>query len=205
MSDGIGQLQKLLIQADGKPLEASLRYALAQNNPARLAAVQLAVDFACNELEQNRQQKQKLSEDQLTTEICSMLKSGGFEATRETAVGGHCDLVINGRDQFLWIAEAKKHSDYQWLEKGFQQLCTRYSTGVFGQNHGDLIVYCFNANAKAILEHWRGELVKNNNGVSTELPDVEKLIFQSSHVQESSGMNLYVRHKVVSLHWNPKD
>ena len=107
---------------------------------------------------------------------------------------------------FLWLAEAKKHSSYSWLDKGFQQLATRYSTGVKGQDHGEVLVYCYNSDAKAMLGNWRKELEERNPEVKAEdSPCGNPLLFCSKHKHSSSGLDFYVRHKAIALHWDPKD
>ena len=153
-SHSVAQLRKAYA---GTPFGASLDYALAQDHAARLAALQTAVDFACNLLEQYKHKKQGadnngLGEDEITLEICEMLSMAGFQPAHDEDIGGHCDIVIKGKELFLWLAEAKKHNSYDWLDKGFQQLSTRYSTGTIGQDHGEVLVYCYTKDAKAMLE-----------------------------------------------------
>lgn len=199
-------IAQLRDQVQGTPQAASLDYLLAQTHDARLEAVQKAVDYACNELELHKDQKQGLEENALSTEICSMLTMAGFEASRESSVGGHCDILIKGKDLFLWIAETKKHSNYAWLDKGFAQLSTRYSTGVPGQDNGEILIYCYVKDAKEMLEKWRAELVSRNEGVETMPAKCgSPLIFRSAHKHAASGLNFYVRHKAITLLWDPKD
>jgi hypothetical protein len=196
----------LRILFEGKPIAAAIDYALAQDHDARVQAVQKGVDFACNELEQNKHKKQGLGEDAITLEVCSMLKMAGFQAAHDDEVGGHCDIVVKGKELFLWLAEAKEHSDYAWLDKGFQQLSTRYSTGVKGQDHGEVLIYCYNQNAKAMLRKWREELEARNAGVTTkESTCGSPLLFCSTHQHAASGLDFHVRHKAVTLYWDPKD
>jgi len=185
---------------------AAFDYLLAQDHDARVEAVQKGVDFACNELEQHKHKKQGLGEDSITLEICSMLRMAGFQAAHDEDVGGHCDIVIKGKESFLWLAEAKEHSNYAWLDKGFQQLSTRYSTGTKGQDHGEVLVYCYGQNAASILKKWRYELVARNTGVKTKdaLPE-DPLLFFSTHQHCASGLDFHVRHKAVALYWAPKD
>ncbi|MEP3027239.1 MAG: hypothetical protein ABJO67_09635 [Pseudoruegeria sp.] len=179
---------------------------MAQNHDARIRAVRKGVDFACNELEQAKHKMQGKGEDDITLDICRMLKMAGFQAAHDKDVGGHCDVSIEGKNSFLWLAEAKEHSSYGWLDKGFQQLATRYSTGVMGQNQGDILVYCYNTDANLMLKKWRNELVSRNGDVKTEDPDAETpLQFCSKHKHASSGLDFVVRHKAITLHWKPKD
>ncbi|QKC83505.1 hypothetical protein [Mesorhizobium sp. NZP2077] len=195
----------------GTPFGASLEYVLAQDHASRLVALQSAVDFACNQLEQHKHKKQGadkkgLSEDEITLQICEMLNSGGFQAAHDDDTGGHCDIVVKGRDLFLWLAEAKKHDGYHWLDKGFQQLSTRYSTGTIGQDHGEVLVYCYTKDAKNMLSKWREELqARNVNLKTTDSSTGNALMFHSTHKHASSGLDFHVRHKAIALYWDPKD
>lgn len=196
----------LRTQLKGTPTGVAFEYMLAQDHEARVQAVQKAVDFACNELEQNKHKKQGYGEDALTLEVCSVLRALGFQAVHDDNVGGHCDIVIRGDESFLWLAEAKKHNDYAWLDKGFRQLATRYSTGVAGQDNGEVLIYCFSKNAAAMLKTWRQELEARNAGVkTTDTACGNPLLFCSTHEHEATGLDFHVRHKAVALYWNPKD
>ncbi len=195
----------------GTPFGASLEYVLAQDYSARLAALQAAVDFACNLLEQHKHKKQGadkkgLGEDEITLQICEMLDMAGFQPTHDADIGGHCDIVVKGKNLFLWLAEAKKHDGYDWLDKGFQQLSTRYSTGTMGQDHGEILVYCYTKDARAMLEKWREELeARNANVKTTDCSTGNALVFYSTHKHASSGLDFHVRHKAIALYWDPKD
>lgn len=206
MSTEMESLATLRILAAGTPMEAGIDFILAQNHEARVNAIQRSVDFACNKLVKHRNKKDKDDEDGLTVQICDMLVHSGIEAIHNASVGGHCDVVIKAKSDFLWLAEAKKHSDYTWLNKGFKQLSTRYSTGNPGQDHGEILIYCFVQDAKSMLEKWKDELVFRNPYVLVSEDGIgNSLTFQSKHKHECSGLEFYVRHKVVSLYWDPKD
>ena len=199
-------LAEVRAQFHGTAHGAALDFALAQNHDARVKAVQKGVDFACAELEKNSSKKQGLGEDAITLEICSMLNMAGFQASHDKYNNGHCDIVVDGKDTFAWLAEAKEHSNYAWLDKGFQQLTTRYSTGTFGQDHGDVLIFCYNADAKAMLGKWRKELIERNTQVKIEESACgNPLLFCSTSKHAKSGLDFYVRHKVVVLHCDPKD
>lgn len=178
----------------------------ASTHTARLVAVRSAVDFACNELEKNKYLKVGLSEDQLTIEICQFLSALGFESRHDEQIGGHCDIVIKGKDRFLWLAEAKIHNAYDWLTKGFLQLSTRYLTGVAGQDSGEVIIYCSNRDSKNMLDLWRKILCEKNANVAVrDDPSGNPLAFWSLHKHVSSGLDFQIRHKVVTLHFAPAD
>jgi hypothetical protein len=191
---------------DGGPGAILLQNILAQTHDDRLEAIQMAVDFACNELQLNKHKKQGLDEDQLAIELCSILKAFGFQVAHDEQIGGHCDIVVKGKELFLWLAEAKMHTAYAWLDQGFKQLSTRYSTGVPGQDNGEVIIYCFNKDAKAMMAKWRQELTSRNPAVTTQASRCgNQLLFLSSHKHDASGLEFHVRHKAVALYWSPND
>lgn len=193
-------------EVSGTRVEVALMLLMAQNHQDMLKAVQRGVDYACSELKQQKQSKQKHSEDQLNIDITSMLRMAGFQATHETMVGGHTDICVSGKNDFLWIAEGKKHNAYDWLDKGFQQLSTRYSTGEPGQDNGEVLIYCFVSDATTRLNIWRQRLIEKNSHVTAvDSPCGSPLKFCSSHEHASSGQPFYVRHNIVSLYWNPQD
>lgn len=201
----------MLAKVEGLPVEAGLTYLFAQDHQSRITAVQRGVDFACNLLEQHKHKKQGndgkgMGEDEITLEICEMLTMAGFQPAHDDDVGGHCDIVIKGRSVFLWLAEAKKHHDYPWLDKGFKQLSTRYSTGVEGQDHGEVIIYCYTQDAKAMLANWRKELTtRNPDVVADDSACGSQFLFCSRHKHAASGQDFHIRHKVIALYWDPKD
>jgi hypothetical protein len=206
MIDGSSTIDELRSHHLGTPQEAWINMFLAQTHEGRVKAVQKAVDFCCNELEQTKNSDGVMSEDQISQRICGMLKMAGFQASHDKSTNGHPDIVVDGIDSFLWLGEAKKHSDYAWLNKGFQQLSTRYSTGVIGQDNGDVLIYCYTKNAKAMLDEWRKTLCAKNAGViDTNSPCGNPLIFCSTHKHEATGLDFHVRHKAVALYWDPKD
>jgi hypothetical protein len=206
MSLDLNELSKLKLLVAGTEMETGIDFILAQTHDARVSAIRRSVDFACNKLVKHREKKQGDDEDGLTVQVCDMLTSSGIKATHNASVGGHCDIVIEQKDDFLWLAEAKKHSDYAWLDKGFQQLSTRYSTGNPGQDHGEVLIYCYTKNAKKMLGKWEEELKSRNPYVNTNpCSSTDPLSFHSSHKHDTSGLDFHVRHKVVSLYWEPKD
>lgn len=167
--------------------------------------VESAIDYIVNEFQKTRQHRFNDSEDQLTVNAILALRSMGFDAGHDTDYGGHCDIVIDGRDNFLWLGEAKIHSDYNWLLKGFQQLVTRYSTGVPGQNVGGMLIYCRNANVFQIIERWKVHLQASIQGIKIEPLPGNPLVFSSFHIHEVSGLLYRVRHTPIGLHFSPKD
>src|SRR5258708_1685558 len=118
---------ELLHLADGNtPLTLSLRWAVAATHEERLRIIEEAIDWASQELTKNRHVHKSKTEDELTIDIIGKLKCMGFAASHDTQYGGHCDIVVEAKNDFLWIAEAKIDRSYPWIFKGFQQLDTRY-------------------------------------------------------------------------------
>ncbi|WP_378979996.1 hypothetical protein [Paracoccus rhizosphaerae] len=129
----------------------------------------------------------------------------GIDAAHDKQQGGHCDILVSGREGFIWIAEAKKHSDYAWLDKGFKQLSTRYSTGVDGQDTGDIIIYCWAKSSAEVLEKWRCELRDRHKDVCVDKAVCQtSLTFNSAHEHVATSRQFQTRHKIVSLHFEPE-
>lgn len=163
------------------------------------------IDKVIYQVQENPELRQNDGEDRLTIDIRDGLRNLGYNADHDLKIGGHVDLTVRGNG-FTWLGEAKKYSDSNYLWEGFQQLTTRYSTGDINQNHGGLLIYIFDEDAKSIMEKWQTYL--SNKG----LPDyvcsscsIRSLAFLTSHRHERSGQPFHVRHMPVILHFSPKD
>jgi hypothetical protein len=163
------------------------------------------IDKIIYQIEENPELRQTDTEDRLTIEIKNILCMIGYNASHDSKVGGHTDILVKKND-FLWIGEAKIHSNYEWLWKGFQQLSTRYSTGDCNQKNGGLFIYIRNKDAKSILEEWKTRLNEKKlpNYICKQCRK-RPLSFFSSHKHESSGELFIVRHMPVILYFNPQD
>lgn len=181
-----------------------LQMILAQNHGDQLSAVEAAIDWAATEMVKNRHVKLGHSEDALSIDLVTSLKAMGFQASHDTQYGGHCDIVVEAKGQFLWIAECKIHGDYGWLAKGFAQLDTRYSTGLPGQDAGEMIIYSRIQRADQGMATWKERL-------KAARPDVEfvegdaKLMFRTTHMHELTGTTFRVRHICIPLYFKPAD
>lgn len=182
-----------------------LQLAFASTHEERLKAVHAAIDWIIQEHTKTRQTRFDRSEDALSIDIVTDLKAIGFEASHDTQYGGHCDIVVEARDGFLWIAEAKIHGAYDWLLKGFQQLDTRYSTGIPGQDSGGMIIYCRGQNVAAVMQQWEKHLAAARCDVQISIPADNPLNRESVHLHPNTGLPFKVRHTPVSLHFNPQD
>jgi hypothetical protein len=177
----------------------------ASSHEERLEAVNQAIDWIVLEHSKTRQHRQGRSEDGLSIDVVTELKAIGFAASHDTQYGGHCDIVIEARDGFLWIGEAKIHKDYDWLLKGFQQLDTRYSTGLPGQDAGGIIIYYFGQNLTNVMATWQDRLVEARPDVQVTVCPINPLVRNSIHTHKNSGLPFRIRHTPISLYFKPED
>lgn len=168
--------------------------------------VDKALDWIAQELSRNPELHKKQSEDQLTIQVVSLLRAMTFTAHHETKVGGHCDVVIEYKFEFLWLGEAKIFdSDYSWLFKGFEQLNTRYSTGNPNQNSGGMIIYSFKDRIDRMMKRWMDHLEENFSDIAIEDCPVNQLAKISTHPHKRTGLKYRVRHVPISLYFDPQD
>jgi hypothetical protein len=163
------------------------------------------IDSIVRRIQENPELYKDDKEDRLTIDIKNQLCCMGYDASHESKIGGHVDLLVRKRD-FVWIGEAKIHRSYEYLWGGFQQLVTRYSVGDDHQSSGGLFLYIFNKNAKSVMEKWKGHLLSKGLPEFTifECPK-RNISFFSSHIHEKSGQPFRVRHMQVLLHFSPQD
>lgn len=176
----------------------------ATDDSSLVGLVDRAIDHASAQMALNPELKKGWSEDELTLELVSALNYMGFNAHHETKIGGHCDIVVRGPMNFLWLAEAKKFdSDYQWLIDGFNQLCTRYSTGGVNQCHGGLIIYVYIPRTDRVLIRWADRLRKDIEDIAVDHTQATTGRITSVHPHQRTGANFHVRHVAISLLWKP--
>jgi len=158
-------------------------------------------------IEEDAKVRAKDGEDRLSTEIITFFKGRGYLASRDEMIkGGHTDLVLK-KNNFKWLGEAKIHKGYDYLVKGFQQLCTRYSSGTESCSQGALIIYIRTQDAKSVIDKWKekieGESLPEFSSEECEIR--KKLSFYTTHKHVSSGLPYKVKHIAVVLHFDPKD
>lgn len=121
-------LRDLQLMARGNlAWETPLALMAAVSSDDILARVNPAIDHILQEFSRKPKERKDGSEDGLSIDLITSLKHFGFRASHDTTTGGHCDIVIDGRYDFLWLGEAKIHGGYDWLLKGFNQLDSRYA------------------------------------------------------------------------------
>ncbi|QOJ23589.1 MAG: hypothetical protein HRU78_07955 [Gammaproteobacteria bacterium] len=159
-------------------------------------------------IEINPSVRQKDSEDRITEDVIGWLRARGYYASHDEQVGGHCDVVVRVRDKpFMWLGEAKKHSAYEDLQTGFNQLCTRYARGTPNNDNGGLIIYIYNEKATDVIAEWKKRLrnLELEKYYEKECDSRSHLSFYSTHTHQSSGLPYTVKHMGVVLHFKPLD
>ncbi len=180
-------------------------FMFCSNHTIRTKALEEILEYSYHALIENKHLLQKQGEDALSIQIIMQLKMLGIIATHDEQVGGHCDITVRGKKHFLWIGEAKIHNSYKWLEDGFLQLSTRYATGGVGQDRGEIIIYCFIANAVSVLENWKERLLGLCDTIRIEEDKIPThFYFRSSHIAENTGTHFHTRHRIIPLFWKPK-
>lgn len=182
-----------------------INYMFSASHAERVDAVNSAIDWIVLECVKTARDRADRKEDALTNDIIGLLVALGFDASHDTDCNGHCDVVIKGVDGFLWLAEAKIHSSYEWLRKGIRQLLTRYSTGMPGQDDGALIIYCKGERIDMVMKKWRAELAEAEEEAIVTNCDRNPLVLNSRHVHQRTGLEFRVRHVPISLYHNPQD
>ena len=164
------------------------------------------IDKVISQIQENPGVRQQDNEDRLTIEIVDQLRSLGHEASHDTKIGGHADIVVRKND-FLWLGEAKIYKDNNNLWEGFQQLLTRYSTGDSNQENSGLLIYIrAQKDASSIMQKWQKYLLGQSLPELSVRPcKMRRLAFISTHKHERSGQPFHVRHIPVMLLFDPKD
>lgn len=183
----------------------AVRWQIAKEHQERIGILEEALSDCYNRLIETRGLNKKQSEDELSMQIVNMLCTAGIHATHDRHVNGHCDIVVDAKDGFMWLGEAKVHKDYAWLEDGFLQLSTRYGAAVTGRDHGELIIYHRQGDSKKVLKTWLQIIQENFPYVAIEEDSTEKYLnFRTKHKCQNSGCNFFVRHSIVPLMHSPQ-
>lgn len=195
----------LLINGNSTSGKIQTRLLFVDDYAGQVEIVNDAIDYCISELVASKHHRKADGEDRLTVDLVTILKAMGFQASHDTDVGGHCDVVIYGKNNFLWLGEAKIHKSYDWDYQGLQQLSTRYSTGIVGQDHGGLILYTWNQNSNDMMNRWTEHLLTSKPDLKMEVCAKNPLVRNSVHDHPATGLPFYVRHTPVSLYFSPQD
>lgn len=208
MTDGAESytLRELKFLAGGNiPQQINIERMFATSFEDQQRLIEKSLNWCVNQLVANRHLKQDHSEDELTIDVMLMLKGLGYDATHDTQIGGHCDILVQGSNDFMWICESKLHGAYDWLLKGYEQLDSRYSTGQAGQDSGAILIFSRNAHVDKLMANWREHLAKKRPDVEFEDISDDANGFYSTHKHKGTGRTFKVRHKPVNLYWKPTD
>lgn len=200
----LGQLESQDLDPNLALLAARL---LATTYPRFIEVLYKDLDQSVTYLEETRNLRQEDGEDHLTADLIGQLQARGYDASHDQMIGGHVDIAVRHKRGFLWLGEAKIHSDYEYLWKGFNQLCGRYAPGTPGTLEGGLIIYVRNKDCAAVVAQWRKRIAEK------ALPDYAEsecdarpgLAFFTTHKHTDSGLTMRVRHVAVVQHWDPPD
>ena len=176
----------------------------APDHETRTLALEGILEYSYDSLIEDSHLNQAQSEDELSVQIVRQLKCHSIEANHDTQTRGHRDIHVRGKDHFLWIGEAKIHKDYEWLNKGFKQLSTRYATGAYGQDRGEIIIYCRTQRPTETLATWRDRLTELHPEVTVyddQIPT--RSWFRSKHHCKTSGTLFHIRHRILGMNWKP--
>lgn len=166
------------------------------------------IDEVTAVIERGRDVRRDDSEDRTTEEIVSFLIGRGYAATANSHQSGHCDITVENRAGLVWLGEAKKHSDYDYLWKGFNQLTTRYSTGAPSSTSGGMLIYIRTQKpASDVIAEWRQRLGVQGltDYVESDCSERPGLSFYSHHKHGVSGLTYSVRHMGIMMAFAPKD
>ncbi|MBY5700544.1 hypothetical protein [Rhizobium leguminosarum] len=182
----------------------SFRVPFADSHSEWVSLIEEAVDYIGQAMVNTREIYQQSREDALTIHITEHLKDLNFDAGHETKRGGHCDIVVYGKQSYLWVAEAKIHRDYDWLLAGVDQLLTRYASGLVGQDSGELLIYHFGRRTDTVVDHWEQRLREAHPEAGVSRCKGDDQVLRSTHKHEGTGRPYRVRHKALSLYFDPK-
>ncbi|WP_153066116.1 MULTISPECIES: hypothetical protein [Xanthomonas] len=167
--------------------------------------VQLVEDAVLHQISliaNKRNHFKDLSEDTLTGIIELSLTNLELNCAAKN-INGNVDIVIEYGD-YKWLGEAKIASDVSKIFHGYQQLTSRYATGMPNQTSGGLLLYCNHDQANVILAGWQAALVAQMPQCNARKGPVP-LSFRSSDNQNSAGHFFDLIHLAVPLHHEPKE
>lgn len=198
-------LSDLILRHEGTPFGLGLAWLATNSHKGRITVLEGLLNDCYRHLSDNRHLNGKQSEDELSTQIVGMLEMAGIQASHDTQVGGHVDILVKAKDGFQWIGEAKIHGAYDWIDDGFLQLSSRYGLAQYGRDHGEVIIYHRGGKSAHVLNTWKAKLLEDRPEVTLVEDRVDpELYFRTTHECEGGGCTFFTRHKIVPLHFKPK-
>lgn len=161
------------------------------------------------------------AEDLINVIICMFLQGRGWQASHDTSINGHADIVVTlPYEDYHWLGEGKIYGGSSYSTKGFKQLAHRYATGLDGQNAGGLLIYVNSTKYPQlkILNNWKNTLLTmpqietlDDNTLplstaSSTSPCIKNsLAFYSHHKHALSGLDYDIRHMTIDFRHDTKD
>ncbi len=164
--------------------------------------VEDAIYYLLTQMAGRRNDFNDLDEDALTAVIQIALSSLNMTVSAKV-VNGNADVSIEF-DTYRWLGEAKIASDVSKIYHGYQQLISRYSTGIENQNCGGMLLYCQHDSADRILSGWRAAL-EVQSPESGAKDGRHALSFTTTAKSNSTGIDLDIVHYGIPLHHAPKE
>lgn len=170
--------------------------------------IERGIRWSISQIEENPKDALNRTENDLTREVVGHLRCMGFTVEFDGTVGGHCDLVARHQSMYMWQGEAKRYTDYGWLEHGYQQLLTRYSRGDENSDRGGMLIYFQKGKTASVMEKWKqkltGNFTDNPAPISVEDVNAPPYCFVSTQDHRRSSRPYKVVHFPVSLQWDPE-
>lgn len=171
------------------------------------------LDKAIRKIEAKKESYASMDEESLTNVIELALGMAGIDARAGTQINGEVDLVAT-HGELKWILEAKIFNSYVSAIEGMLQLSTRYSIGDENNSHGAVLLYVKSGDLHGKLNVLRDKYsqgISDSNGqpilenLECKDCDLGVLSFITTHKHYASGLPFTVRHRGVSLLFDPQD
>lgn len=168
--------------------------------PEWVERVEEAIQFEVGLMAERRRDLHDLDEDALSAILNISLQNLNLDASAKF-VNGNTDVTIQ-YNEFKWLGEAKFGGDVSKLYKGYNQLTTRYATGMPGQSAGGMLIYCSQDSADVVLAAWRAALEVEKPGGNIR-DGSAALTFRSEDVCAATGAKLDILHIAFPLYHKP--
>ena len=187
--------------------ELAVRWSQVKCNQSLHDVVAVSIDDVFKIISRDLKKYQGMTEDEFTALIIAMLVAQKIDAVDDPMRGGHVDILIKF-GSLEWLGEAKLFETDQnsGLAKGMKQLLDRYVNQYI--THGGLLIYTYKGNATQILNNWNNYAEQRNiieGATCAGCKIAPKLAFESKHIGPQSGLEVTIRHSILSLYFSPTD
>lgn len=189
---------------DAAKLNKALLFCVAPDHDRRLQILEEILERSYEYVVIDRQVTSDESENQISLRIVRMLNMAGLNASHDTQWGGHVDIAVSGPDGFHWIGEAKIDGGNSKLKNGYLQLSTRYIPGQYGADCGELVIYGKKKDALRTLRKWAKHIAELDDCEVEDDQCEDRLWFRTSHISQTSGRRIRIRHRILPLWFRPE-